>query len=304
MPQPSTPRTLVAALRPPFLLLTFVCVALGAASVVWAGGTLPTSDLIVVLLGALAAHAAVNLLNEWHDWSSGLDAITQRTPFSGGSGALPALPSAAGAVRALGLALTMFTILCGLWLMWRRPERALALLPVGLAGLALVAAYTPWITRRPWACLLAPGLGFGPLMVGGTHLALGGATPGSALLASLTPMALASGLLLLNQFPDVDADRRVGRRHLPLLRGRAWAARLLGALFAVTYAAPLLGVGFGALPAGALLALGTAPLAWRVVRDALRFADDLPALRPTLARNVALTLVTPLLLGSGALLLD
>ncbi len=42
----------------------------------------------LVLLGALAAHGAVNALNEYADYRSGLDLRTARTPFSGGSGTL------------------------------------------------------------------------------------------------------------------------------------------------------------------------------------------------------------------------
>lgn len=283
---------LLGALRLPFLLLTLVCVALGVAV---AGPGADPGMAGWVLAGALAAHASVNLFNEWHDFRSGLDAMTVRTPFSGGSGALPARPAAAPWVLAAAVTTLLLTAGIGLWLLQRRP----ALLPLGLAGLGLVVAYTPWITRWPWLCLLAPGLGFGPLMTGGTVVALTGRLPPAALLASLIPLALASGLLLLNQFPDVDADRRVGRRHLPMQRGRPAAARLLGGLFAVAYAAPLAGVATGLLPMGVLLCLLTLPLAVAVSDGARRHADDLPALPPTMGRNVALTLATPLLAALG-----
>ena len=283
---------MLGAMRLPFLLLAVVCVALGAAVAA------PPRDGLVLLLvtvGALAAHAAVNLLNEWHDFRSGLDLRTTRTPFSGGSGALPAQPQAAAGVLALGVLLMALCGGIGLWLLQRSP----GLLPYGVVGLALVVGYTPLITHRPWLCLLAPGLGFGPLMTAGTAVALNGAASAGALLVSLMPMALASGLLLLNQFPDVDADRTVGRRHLPMLRGRAWAARLLAGLFVVAYAAPVAGVLAGVLPAGVLLCGLTVPLALVVARGAHRHADDIPALLPTMARNVALTLATPLLAALG-----
>jgi len=279
-------------MRLPFLLLAGVCVALGAAVAA------PPRDAFVlglVAVGALAAHAAVNLLNEWHDFRSGLDLTTSRTPFSGGSGALPAQPQAAAGVLALGVSLLALCTSIGLWLLQRSP----ALLPYGVAGVVLVVAYTPWITRHPWLCLLAPGLGFGPLMTAGTAVALGGQAGAGAMWVSLMPMALASGLLLLNQFPDVDADRAAGRRHLPMLRGRPWAARLLVGLFLAAYAAPLGGVLAGALPPGVMLCALTAPLAVAVARGAQRHADDIPALLPTMGRNVALSLATPLLAALG-----
>lgn len=293
---PRLVRTLVATLRPPFLLLTLSCVALGLAAARAQGVHVSAIAMTVVLLGALAAHAAVNVLNEWHDFRSGLDAAnTERTPFSGGSGALPVHPAAAPATLMLGLALLAVTAGVGLWLL---ATRGVALLPVGLSGLALVVAYTPWITRHPWACLLAPGLGFGPLMVLGTEVALTGRASSAGAMASLVPLALVSGLLLLNQFPDVAADRRVGRRHLPMLWGRPRAARVLAGLIAAALAVPPLAVAAGVLPLAVLGTLGLAPLAWQVARGALRHADDLPALLPVMGRNVALCLAMPLLLAA------
>lgn len=289
-------RALAAAMRPPFLALTPASVLLGWAAAGWAGHAAGVEQALPVLAGALAAHAAVNLLNEWHDFRSGLDATTQRTRFSGGSGALPAQPAAAPLILAAVLALLVLAAAIGLWLMGRHGP---ALLPIGAAGLALVLAYTPWITRRPWVCLLAPGLGFGPLMVAGTAVALTGRHLAPAWAASLVPLALVSGLLLLNQFPDVDADRAVGRRHLPALRGRAWAARLLVGLLAAAFAALVAAVAAGVLPRGSLLALAALPLAVSVARGAVRHADAPRALPPVMARNVALVLLVPLLMAGG-----
>ena len=83
--------------RPPFLLLTPICVLLGMSLHLevanWFTQTIP----LLILIGALAAHVSVNALNEYFDFRSGLDLKTTRTPFSGGSGALPNNPSAHGA---------------------------------------------------------------------------------------------------------------------------------------------------------------------------------------------------------------
>ena len=292
----STARTLVGTMRVPFLLLPPVCVALGVVSAAWAGGPVDVGRALLVLLGAVAAHVSVNMFNEWHDCRTGLDATTQRTPFSGGSGSLQAHPEALsatllGASAALGL-----TIGIGLWLM---THQGLALLPIGAVGALLVVAYTPWITHRPLLCLLAPGLGFGTLMVVGTDVAVSGAHHVATYVASLVPLLLVSGLLFLNQFPDVEADRAVGRRHIPMLWGRPRAARLFAVLVLAPQAVVLVAVALAVLPPQALLMGLALPLAVVVARGALRHADDLPALVPTMGRNVALTLVTPLLLAIG-----
>lgn len=292
-----TVRTLAATLRPPFLLLTPACVLLGLAAAAHSQGQVDARRAAVVLAGALAAHASVNVLNEWHDFRSGLDSRTQRTPFSGGSGALPARPEAAGAALGLGLLLLALAGLAGLWLL---QATGWALLPIGLAGLLLVTAYTPWATRRPAWCLLAPGLGFGPLMVLGTEVAMGtGRASAAGAVASLLPLGLASGLLLLNQFPDVEADRQAGRRHLPMLLGRRAAARVFGLLVAAAFASQAAGLALGLLPPGAARVFLVLPLAGWVTAQAWRHASNTPALQPAMGGNVALNLLAPLLLAWG-----
>lgn len=285
-------------MRVPFLLLTPCCVALGLAAAAWSGHMVDAPLAAVVLAGALAAHVAVNMLNEWSDFRTGVDARTVRTPFSGGSGSLLADPQAAPWVLAGGLLALALTMATGLWLLARSGP---ALLPLGLLGLALAAGYTPWITRQPLACLLAPGVGIGGLMVAGTAMAVAGRNVPSAWMAALAPVAQVSGLLLLNQFPDVDADRAAGRRHIPLLWGRPVAARLFAALTGLAYVAIAAGAASGATPPGTLLGLATLPLAALTARDALRHADDVPHLLPAMGRNVAVVLATPLLMAGGGL---
>lgn len=177
--------------------------------------------------------------------------------------------------------------------------RGAALLPIGLAGLLLVVTYSSWWVRHPLACLLAPGLGFGPLMVLGTHIALGGQVSASAVVASLVPGLLVCNLLLLNQFPDVEADRQVGRRHLPMVWGRPAAAAVFGGLMLLAALLILGAVALGLWPATALIALLPAPWGWQAWRCARAHADDIPALLPAMRLNVLLNLSVPALLAIG-----
>jgi 1,4-dihydroxy-2-naphthoate octaprenyltransferase len=275
-----------------------LCVLLGIALAARQPVPLSLTEVVLVLVGGLLAHAAVNLLNEYDDFRSGLDHLTQRTPFSGGSGALPAAPGAAPAVLAAGLvALAGVTIIGVAFLWWR----GWPMLAVGLPGLALVVAYTRWLTRSPWVCLMAPGLGFGPLMVLGTMLALGGTPDATSLWVSLVVGLLVSELLLLNQLPDRDADRYVGRRHLVILLGAHRAARLVGVLLLAAFAVVALGILVGGLPTTAWLVWLVLPgalwLVWRLPAEAL--ATPSSRLEPLMGLNVGVLLgaLTLLLLG-------
>ncbi|MGE0859758.1 MAG: prenyltransferase [Gammaproteobacteria bacterium] len=293
-PGPSRLRTVWRALRPPFLLLTLVCVALGVALVHGAGARLVTVDALWVLLGALAAHGAVNLLNEYHDARSGLDQHTRRTPFSGGSGALQDDPAGLGAVRAAAWALLVVTLLVGAWALTRGGA---LLLPIGAVGVALVLSYTPALNRHPWLCLAAPGLGIGVLVVLGTVVVLAGGLDARTLLVALIAGLLGSALLLANQFPDIEADRRVGRRHLAISHGRAAARRVYAVLALLAALALLGGIQLGLLPGSACLALpalASMAYTWR----GLGLPDaDAAQLTPYLAANVAAVLLAPLALA-------
>nr|WP_228574731.1 prenyltransferase [Halomonas sp.] len=294
-------RTCLRSSRPNFLVLAPLCAGL-AITAAWADGhTFATLDALLVLLGALLAHAAVNLFNEHHDFHSGLDELTERTPFSGGSGALPDRPDAAGAVRQAAFGCLAGVVAIGFWFLWRAGP---VMLLYGLVGIVLVVAYTGWLTRRPWLCLLAPGVGFGLLMVLGAYQALTGTLSATVVAVALIPTLTVSALLLINQLPDIEADRRVGRDHLAIRLGPRRAARLVAVMLAAAFAVvPLAWLG-GALPASAwLMWLALPALAW-LIRGLWQLPleveqGDMAPLLPLMGLNVALLLGSLTLLNIG-----
>ena len=295
-----------APARLPFLWLTPCCMALGVAGSWWlaqrSGMAWSWFDAALACLGALLAHISVNALNEYADFRSGLDAQTIRTPFSGGSGTLPGRPELAGATLGMGLFTLSLCALIGLYFLWTEPGVWRPLLPIGLVGLALVVAYTPWVTRQPWLCLVAPGLGFGPLMMIGVGAVLLHEVAWPLALLSLLPFGLVNNLLLLNQFPDVDADRAVGRNTLPMRLGRSRCWPVMLGQFTLAYAALMLAIAAGSLPRAAALGLLTLPLALNVVRGARLHADNIAKLLPFMGMNVVVSLLTPVLAAIGIVL--
>jgi len=288
----------IGTLRAPFLALTPACVLLGIATAAHADQAFDLTHAWLALLGALSAHVSVNTFNEYLDFRSGLDALTKRTPFSGGSGSLPAHPHAARATLAVAIASLLLTAGIGVYFISRQ---GMALMPVGLLGLFLIVAYTNGLTRNPWACLVAPGLGFG-LMTLGTHIAVAGTYAPSALAASMVPFFQVGNLLLLNQFPDVEADHSVGRRHLPIALGRPTSALVYASFSAFAYAALLGAVAARVLPAGALLGLVTLPLAAIASLGAVRHADRVERLGSAMRLNVLVSLLTPVSMAVGLML--
>jgi 1,4-dihydroxy-2-naphthoate octaprenyltransferase len=287
---------LAGPMRLSFVILTPACVLLGLGTAIWSSGQVSAFHFILALVGATCAHISVNAFNEYFDFRSGLDSRTQRTPFSGGSGTLPEKPGLARQAMGTALITCAITGLIGIYFL---RIRGLSLLPLGMLGLLTIVAYTPWLARYPLLCLIAPGLGFGPFMVMGTDFVLSGAYSWTAFFASLVPFFLVSDLLLLNQFPDVEADRSVGRRHFPIVIGRRASSYIYAAFLLSAYVAIAVGVYFGVLPKTSLVGLVTMVMAVPAAAGAYRYAEDIQKLVPYMGLNVMINILTPVLVAIG-----
>jgi 1,4-dihydroxy-2-naphthoate octaprenyltransferase len=292
-------RYILGPMKVPFLILTPMCILVGISTAVWSGVRVDVLSVILIVVGAVCAHISVNALNEYCDFKSGLDFRTQRTPFSGGSGALQERPDKAGTALATGIISLVFCFAIGMYFVF---TVGVLLLPLGLLGIALIVFYTQWITKKPIICLIAPGLAFGPLMVLGTHFVLTGSYSYTALLASLVPGFLVSDLLLLNQFPDMEADKTVGRNHLPILLGRKNVARIYILFLAASYVPLFLGYALGIFPVHVFFALATTIIAVQTSRGVLKYSEEMKSLVPYLGKNVIINLATPALLAIGLMI--
>ncbi len=288
----------VQSMRPPFLILTPVCVFAGVSTVVVNQGELEPYLLVLALLGALLAHIGVNTLNECFDFRSGLDLSTVRTPFSGGSGALPRHPESERAVFAVGLLSTAATFLIGVFFLWKQGS---GIVPIGIAGVLLMVTYTHWINRQPYLCLIAPGAGFGFLMVVGTQYVLQGTFTALPWIVAAIPFFLVNNLLLLNQYPDIQADTKVGRNHFPIAYGIRVSNWVYGGFVLATIAVIVGAVAAGYFPPLSLIALLPMPLAFYAYYGAVKYGKEIGGAPHYLGANVAVAIITPLLLGASIL---
>jgi 1,4-dihydroxy-2-naphthoate polyprenyltransferase len=289
-------KQLLGVARINFLSLTVVCIALAAAASWQAGFSFSPQRFALVMCLGLCAHISVNAFNEYFDYKSGLDLLTERTPFSGGSGTLPAYPDASQMTLVLAVLSLLVLIAGGLYL---SIELGWRLLLFGLPGVLLIYGYTQYLNRSPWLCLLAPGVGFGLLMTLGAYWVLADSLSLAAVVLSLIVMLLVSNLLLLNQFPDVEADRQVGRRHLPIVIGRPASAFVFTLILTGSYIVLLVAVVFEVLPWQCLLALLTLPILIKLLPGVFTFAEQPRKLTQFMAMNVLLCHGYPILLLTG-----
>jgi 1,4-dihydroxy-2-naphthoate octaprenyltransferase len=287
-------KVLLKTTRPQFLILTPVCVFLGLSTSLAAQSQINIFIAFLVLIGALCAHVSVNTLNEYLDFKSGLDLETERTPFSGGSGALPDNPGMAGATLVVGLVSLIVTVVIGFYLVLTRGSQ---IIPFGIVGVLLIITYTQWLNRSPFLCLIAPGLGFGILMVVGTHVVLTGGYSQLAWLVSLVPFFLFNNLLLLNQYPDMKADSSVGRNTFPIAFGINNSNAVYAIFTMATCSLIVIYIVKGFIPNIGAIAL--IPLAFSLFTlvGAMSYATEIGEYPRFMGANVVAALLTPLLLG-------
>jgi len=204
----------------------------------------------LIMTGVILAHISVNLFNEYSDYFSRIDFNTVRTAFSGGTGMMVSGNTSPRAViftavitLVISFAIGCYFAVVSHWI----------ILVISLTGAVTIVVYTPLLQRIMLGEFFA-GLTLGSFVVIGTCIAMTASpdmglgqilTPG-VLLISIPPGILTSLLLLINEFPDTEADRQGGRKHLVTHFGRQKAAFIyaFGLLltFVTIMALPFLGM--------------------------------------------------------------
>ena len=108
-------------------------------------------------------------------------------------------------------------------------------------------------------------------------------------------------LLLLNEFPDAEADTVASKKTLPITVGKRKAAIVYTTFTILTYVWIIAVVIAGQMPKIALLALLTLPVRLQGHPGSFGY-NDLGKLIPALGNNVMTVLGIPLLMGIGYIL--
>ena len=174
------------------------------------------------------------------------------------------------------------------------------LVPLLVLATLLIVLYTPVILKMGYP-EWSPGLGLGILPVLGAYFVHVGEYTLSAFIASMPSYFLVHNLLLLNEFPDVDADVTIGRRTLPIVLGRKGAAVVFSLFLILVYFWIAGAVILRTMPVWTLLTLLTLPIAVQVIRGAFRY-DDMDVFLSAMMKNVLLILSIQALIAAGYIL--
>jgi 1,4-dihydroxy-2-naphthoate octaprenyltransferase len=285
----------LALIRAPFLVFTLAVISVPVAVAVDAG-IFNLTNTLLAFGSVLSAHIAVNILNIASDYRTGIDEQTEETAYSGGSDVL----TSGGLSYRRALVAGSLSILVSALLVVPLVLRfgAIVLLFYGI-GTTLVVGYTDLFARiglGETAC----GLGLTLLPTVAIGYIQAGTVP-DQLWATLVPMFIVGfNLLLLNEFPDIEADRTNGRTNIPIVFGRQLAGYLYFALVGVLVVSILYPIATGVLPVTAALALLPVTLLAPVF-DEVVLQQPATVTEDTLGNHILWTQTTIVALGVGIL---
>ncbi len=245
------PAPLVAFLRLSrlkFLAGGFAGGALGTAIAAYETGGADWAAYGLAQLAITAFHLMTQYANDYFDRDC--DVFATPTPYSGGSGVLVsgALPPRAALTAALVCATAGTAATVALWASGHAVAAAVA------AAIAVLA----WCYSAPPVRLLARGLGEADTALC-AFAAQREAIDLRAVASTLPAAAAMFAMMLAVEYPDIEADRRGGKRNLVVRLG-AEGAKPLGTLAAAgVFAAVGLALALGAPPGFALLEALTIP---------------------------------------------
>ncbi len=292
-------RLWLQSLRAPFLVASLVPACVGGLAAWQLRSSFDPGLFILAFLGAASIHIAANMANDAWDFRSGNDlAVRHQNPFAGGGRVLiqgildPRLHLAVAMlflVAGSGIGLVLASIVG-----W-------PLLVLGLFGVFVAYAYVgpPFRLAHHGVGEVAVGLEFGPVTLLGTYFVLTRTFDLPAVVLSATLGLLVTGILWINEVPDISADESVGKRTLVVRLGVPRATAVFQGIVAAAYVVLVLGVAFLGLTPWALLALVSLPLALRPVRGLRATRGDANALIPSNAAMILTTFVTGALVAAG-----
>ena len=287
------------AMRVPFLQATFVPVILGGVIAWEVVGKFNWSTFLLTILGASLIQIASNMFNDYFDFKSGNDfQVRHQNPFAGGGRILTAgliRPSTHLLVSTSCLilgSLIGFYFVFGLGLY--------QLFWLGLIGVISTYFYVgpPFKLAYRGVGEFLVGLNFGPVMTLGSYYVQTQSLASAEvpLLASIPVGLLITAVLWINEFPDMDADKAVGKKTLVLRLGYMKSVSVYVALLALSYLLTLLYatlkvfVSFPITSFATLISLLSLPFALKAVRILRTNYKDPHAIIPANANTIFLHL--------------
>jgi 1,4-dihydroxy-2-naphthoate octaprenyltransferase len=278
-------------------------VFLGAAIAHARTGSFDALLFALTLAGVVFIHLGTNVANDYFDHLSGNDALNTQfvRPFTGGSRLIQEKLLSPRSVLALSIVLLAAAAAIGAVLAALRGPVIALLGAFGIASGIFYVAPPVRLAARGFGELFI-GLNFGVLIVTGSYFVQTRSVSWESLTASLPLAVLIAAVVFINEFQDMNADARTGKRTLVVRMGLRKASGIYGVIMLGAFVPTAAGAASGIMPRTTLLALGVLPLALKAIAVARARYGSPKELAPANALTIVCHALTGALLTVGYLL--
>ena len=261
--------TILLASRPQYLGASAAPVLVGSALGYAVAGSFGVGLFVLAVLAIMALHGGANIVNDYYDHLSRNDWVNENpTPFSGGRQFIQKDILSPKATLLAGLG--YLALGSGIGLIIVALTRSAVILAIGLMGLLGGFFYTARPLQLGYRGVgeIMIGLLFGILPVYGAYYLQTQSLDLLPLLPALVVAILIFLVILVNEFPDLAADRQVHKRTLVVLLGIPPCILIYRATMIATYILAAAMLSHNATFFGGLFYLLTLPLAIFAMRTA------------------------------------
>ena len=277
-----------------FLLSSVIAVSVGIAISFSNGISVNLLNTILTMVGVIALHASVDLLNDYSDFKRGIDTRTKRTKMSGGTGVLPEGLLKPESVRRAGIVFLVIGASIGSFFIISN-----GIVIAILLGFAVMSIYFYSTKIVDFGLAEIFVLIKGTCIVLGTFFIQSNFLAFDALIAGVIMGILSSLVLFVTSFPDHDADKEKGRKNIVIITGKETASKLFWIFPVFAYVLIVAGVVFFAFPVFVLFTLLAMPIAVKSGILLHRYFDDQKMIVSAMENTLLFSRITGVLLVLG-----
>ncbi|MGC9444845.1 MAG: prenyltransferase [Candidatus Methanospirareceae archaeon] len=257
----------------------------------------------LVMLGVSLNHIALNMTDDYFDFKHAVDQLTPdaKNPYTGGSGLLTSWLMKPSAMYNAFVVMYCGVAVIGLYLGLVRGLLVLVFVTIGVLSSIFYTAPPIKFSHRGLG-ELGLLLNFGPIIGLGSYFVQAQQLSLEAFLATLPCGIMLFSMVVINEIPDLDDDKKAGKLTLVARYGTQTAIKLYGGSWVATYLVIILGVAARVLTPFALLAVLALPLTYRSLRILLFHHHEPQRMVPAnLAMIKSHSVTSLLLIGAYAL---
>lgn len=232
----------------------------------------------LVLLGIVINHIGLNMTDDYFDYKHSVDnlKVGEKNPYTGGSGTLSSGLIAPESMRKAFTACYVITAIIGIYLTL---TRGLPVLALGLFGIFCSVFYTapPVSFSHHGLGELSLLLNFGTIIGLGSYFVQAQTFTLEAFLATLPMGVMLFSMIVINEIPDLEEDRKAGKLTLVARYGKKAGMKLYSTSWLFTYSIIIGAVALQIMPPITLIAFLSIPLVYKSMKI-LRTHYDNPVL--------------------------